>query len=281
MNKKYTVHWICLFLITMTRLAAFAQSGATLDDDSGSSPDNWLPVTHHGSYSNVFLVYQDPLFDFVLDGKGAGQLFLKDNQGNVIRPAIRLGGFAMVYTKQSGKKMISRNPVSVSDANLKPVVNNSPRVQFSGVAEDDVKFSRSYEFGRGEIKAQFHFDEPKGIAPPTLGRTSVQFVKQNLKGSIEQHEAMLSAWKATIQAESGRKEYNYWQSVGPLGVDISKITVEGPWGTRVLTIDFTPMDAMGVKYAGNPLYLGYGFMASAGGKGKYAGNRVGIRVTVK
>lgn len=280
MKKKYAVLWMIVILFMAASLVASGQSGESLDDDdSESSPGNWLPVTNHGSYSNVFLVYQDPLFDFVLDGKGAGQLYLKDDQKNIIRPPIRLGGFGMSYVKQ--KKMFPRQPVSLNEANLRPAVNNPPRVQFSGMAEDGVKFSRTYEFGRGEIKAQFRFDEPKGIAPPTLGRTSVQLLKQNLAGPIDQHQAMLSSWKATVQAKGGRNEFNYWQSVGAMGPDISKVTVEGPWGKRVLTIDFTPMDAIAVKYAGNPLYRGYGFISTAGGKGKYAGNRVGIRVTVK
>lgn len=281
MKTRRTVLWMYSALFMALGCASFGQPAASLSDDvDDSPPDNWLPVTSHGSYSNIFLVYQDPLFDFVLDGKGAGWLHLKDNQAKILKPAVRLGSFGLVYVTKGAKKMIARKPQSINEANLRPAVNPQ-RVEFSGVAEDDVTFSRSYEFGRGEIKAQFRFDEPKSIEPPTLGRTSVQFVKHTLPGTVEQHQALLSSWTASIQAKGGRKEFNYWDSVDTVGPDVSKVTVQGPWGTRTLEIQFTPMDAVGIHYKGNPLYRGYGFIASAGGKGKYAGNRVGIKVTVK
>ncbi len=254
------------------------EAGTDLEADEPAA-GNVLPVFGSGPYPEAFVVVRDPRYDFVLDGKGAGVLYLKDEKGQVLKPPLRVAGLALNYKRKGAVKLNNRAVESINEKNLKPM-SNPAEVRFSGQAEDGVTFKSAYTFSRGTIRADFDSRDPEGISPPTMARTGVASPPIKAPGGPEESEKIFSSWKATFDTASGRLDCNYWQSMKGRNF-IRSVTLKGPWGAREVRIDFSEPAAL-ILYSGMPLRSGFGLVSTAVGKKKDDPDKaVGVKVTVK
>jgi hypothetical protein len=270
--------WMILLAGVVAVMTAHADKDEDVDENSG----RWLPVWGVDPYPDAFAVYQDPLFDFVILGKGGGRLFLKDDAGNVVRPPIWVGGFGLDYSKPKTVKRFGRSVIRTDPPNLRPV-RNPATLTISGVAEDDVKFERTYTYTRGSIRAEFRFDDPRNIEFRSTGIAGVRFnrmVPQGMQADSEEAKALFTQWTTTVHHAGGRTSFNYWQSVQRFPVKIDKIVVAGPWGSREVTIQYSGAQATGTIYRGMPLWRGFRFAARTGGP-RPSDRRMGVQISVK
>lgn len=250
--------------------------------DNDEDSKNWLPVWGVDPYPDAFAVYQDPLFDFVILGNGAGRLFIKDDAGNIIRPAIWVGGFGLDHGKPGANRRFGRPVVGVDTPNLRPV-RNPQKLILAGTAQDEVTFERTYTYERGSIKAEFRFDDPRNIEFRSSAIAGVRFhraVPQEMKPDSEEAEALFSQWTTTVHHAAGRTAFNYWQSMQRFPPKITRIVATGPWGSREVTVTYLGVEAAGRVYAGMPLWNGYGFIARTGGP-RPSDRRIGLQISVK
>ncbi len=253
-----------------------------LEAARAENPNLWLPVLGQAPHPNAFAVFEDPAFDFVILGDGQGVLLIKDSDGNILRPGIRLGQFGVIYRQPGKRGMITRRVMEVTEGGDAPV-RNPQNLVLKGMLEDEVRFERRYRFQPGGIEIDFELNDPRNLRFPSHVNIPIQFARTGPLDNdpdLEPRLAELSSWTMTVHHERRETVYNYRNSFEGFPRNIDRMVIRGPWGERELTLSFPSLSPSLQRYPLSPLHRGFGLLMRTGGP-QPTTNRMSMSFSVK
>lgn len=240
------------------------------EDFSTKARNPWLPVFESGPYTGNFVVYDSPLYLFLMDGAGASIFYLKDNAGELVGPSIPMRGFRIHYvapneSKEGKISSFSRPVEKLTGPAVHPMMNPTTFV-LNGLFQDQVVFKKTYTFTKTSVAIDFEITDPRDIQYPSRGgETGFKFpASADIANDVEQVERkkILDGWDLSLYPASGSKSSRpvvipYWEAVQHRPQDIERAVMKGPWGERKLTVTFRGQPGRAGLYQGKSLWEGF------------------------
>jgi len=201
-----------------------------------------LPVFEDGPWKGNFLVYEHTNFDAWMDTYGSLVVQPK-YAGKPVGKPFTFGDFGMYYAKPEGDRniLITRRMVSVEKL-TGPLMQPSKLVM-KGKFEDDVAFTRIFEFQSNRIQFSVGFRDPKDIVYPSYAGVGIQFpASHTIPNAMQQaqREEILKGCVLETRERVGKMTKRFvhpyakmLQFAGP----VEDVMIVGPWGPRKVKID--------------------------------------------
>ena len=201
-----------------------------------------LPVFEDGPWKGKFLVYENANFDATMDAYGNLEVQPK-YAGKPVGKSFTFGDFGMYYAKPEGDHnvLIPRRMVSVEK--LTGPLTQPAKLVLKGKFDDDVAFTRLFEFQNNRIQFSVGFKDPKDIVYASCAGVGICFpASHTIPNAMQQaqREEILKGCVLETREHVGkmtkRVVHPYAKMLQFAGT-VEEAIIVGPWGPRKVKID--------------------------------------------